>query len=176
MPTTISFNTELFDKWDNEDRLVHPWSNQITLRCLILFDTKIRAMNARNPNKEAWSEKFKFTLNNLSEMNEENAYIVTPCGLYLIEKSRLSNMLTGSEAWLFFVKTLKQLNVSFEIVGHQKRKIPKKSFITRIITLQARDDERYLLLEQYCEIHTDKAKFLDTHNQWYDIDLGRFEP
>ena len=170
------FNTELFDKWENEDRLVHPWSGQITLRCLILFETRIRAMNASNPNKEAWSEKFKFTLKNLSELNENNAYIVTPCGLYPIEKSQLSDMLAGPEAWHFFIKALKQLNTSFEIVGHQKRKIPKRSFITKIITLEAQEDERYLLLEQHCEIRADKAKYPDTYNQWYDIDLSRFEP
>ena len=179
MPTDItsSFNIEAFDKWEEgEDRLDQSWSSQITLRCLNVFDTRIRAMNKSSSRKEAWSKKFGFTLQNLFDLDQDKAYIVTPCGLYIYGRDALSAMMASPKVWFVLIKALNTLNNTLAIISESNLKIPKECFWTHVITLEAQDGKRYLLREQRYEIRPSGSKYLDDYDRWYDIDLGRFEP
>ena len=172
-----SFNVDLFDKWEKgEDKLEQPWSNQITLRCLQIFDTEINAVNSYSSDKEAWSKKFPFTLQDLIDLDEDTAFIVTPCKLYLTEKSEAMFMLSGSAIWLFLVKSLKTVNAARVITGNKKLRLPKECFKTRVITLEAKIGKRYLVREQKYLVRTNKGKYLEDRDRWFDIDLGHFEP
>ena len=179
MPTDItsSFNTEMFNEWKTgEDRLEYPWSDQITLRCLSVFDTKINAMNKSVSRREAWNRKYDFTLQNLFELEKDKAYIVTPCGLNLQEKTTLLDMMSGSKAWFFLIEALRTMNDMLATISQTYLKIPKECFVTRVITLEAKDGKHYLLREQRYEVRTYGSKHLDAYDRWYDVDLNRFEP
>lgn len=176
MLDSATFNTELFDEWENEDRLENPWSDQITIRCLKVFDTKIRAMNKNTSYKEAWNKKYGFTLQHLFDLGRDEAYIVTPYGLCLQDKTTLLNMMASSEIWFFLIKALKTMNNTLAIISETNLRIPKDCFLVNIITLEAQDGKRYLVCERQYEIRSYGGEHVKGRDRWHDIDLNRFEP
>ena len=179
MPANLpdSFSVELFDEWKaGEDTLSQPCSNQITLRCLGVFDTTFKAMDSYASNRKAWSKKLHFTLQDLNNLDETKVFIVTPCELRLIDKAELESMLPDSSIWFFFVKALKKMNEANLIVGNTKLRLPKECFITGVISLEAKIGKRYLLQEQKYQIRSNGSSRLKKLDKWYDVDLGRAKP
>lgn len=175
--TISSFNLEAFNQWqEGEDRLEKSWSDQVTIRCLKIFDTKIRAINKSVPQKEAWNRKYGFALQNLYSLDQNKAYIVTPYGLCLQDKTALLDMMDSSEIWFYLIKALNTMNNTLAIISETNLRIPKDCFLVNIITLEAQDGKRYLVRERQYEIHSYGGKHVKGRDRWHDIDLGRFEP